>query len=272
MTDLAHIDVDNLRIVYRSAGEGEPLVFLHGYTYSSYCFRHNISILSKMARIVCPDLPGHGKSSKPVMFDYSLFNQAKVVNDFCRALGLEKITLGGCSMGGALAMTTAIHYPELVDRLILVDSAGVDVDVKSPQAVFSIPIVGHFVASIVASRFARSTRVRMTNGVGDDVSQELKEYLTETRRLSTWVCAIRNLMANKAFKVPAINRIKQKTLIVWGENDPLFSIRSGRILASQIADSRMIVLPDVGHLPNEERPADFNQVVVDFLQDRIPKL
>lgn len=265
-----YLDIDSIRIAYRSAGEGKPLVLLHGFTYSSYSFRHNIPILSKFARVICPDLVGHGKSDKPTGFDYSLKNQAELIYKFCSKLGLERIDLGGCSMGGALAMQLAITYPDFVEKLILVDSAGLDLDVKSPQRIFAIPIVGHIAALMATIRFRKSTHTRMTVQDDEVTNSELEEYVRELKSFSSLMAGVRNLRANRAFKLAGIGNISQQTLIIWGELDPLFSTDSALKLTEKIAKSRLILLPGAGHLPNEEKPADFNQVVIDFLLDRIP--
>jgi pimeloyl-ACP methyl ester carboxylesterase len=264
------LDIGGICIAYRSSGEGKPLVFLHGFTYSSYSFRHNIPILSKFARVICPDLIGHGKSDKPTGFDYSLKNQAELIYDFCRKLGLDRIDLGGCSMGGALAMQLAISYPDFVERLILVDSAGLDLDVKSPQRIFAIPIVGHIAALATTVRFRKSTHTRMTVRDDEVTNAELEEYVRELKSFSSLMAGVRNLRANRAFKLAGIGNISQQTLIIWGERDPLFSTDSAVKLTEIIARSRLILLPGAWHLPNEEKPADFNQVVIDFLLERIP--
>lgn len=270
MTQIEYVDIDGIRIAYRSAGKGEPLILLHGFTYSSYSFRHNIPVLSKLYQVICPDLPGHGLSDKPFSFDYSLSSQADLIHRFCRELGLEKITLGGCSMGGALAMRTALDYPCLVDRLILVDSAGLDLDVKSPQRIFAIPILGHLAALVTTIRFRLGSQARMGSDVNEEFKDDYQAYVKQLRSFSSLITGVRNLRANRAFKLREIHRIGQQTLIVWGERDQLFSIDSARMLANLISDSRLILLPEAGHLPNEEMPADFNQVVLDFMLRRIP--
>lgn len=271
MENLKFVKIQGQRIAYSDDGSGDPLVLLHGISYSRYCFRHNVPILSRFARVICPDLIGHGKSDKPYFFDYSISNQARMVSDLCSEIGINEIVLGGCSMGGAIAMQTAIDYPKLVKKLILVDTAGMDIDIKSPNSIFRIPILGHFVAYLAASGFVRSTRARMTSDVEDESDTEFREYLKETRRPSALFAGISNMRANGTFRIDGIGRIEQKTLVVWGERDQLFSIRSARAIARNIPDSRLVVLPEAGHLPNEEKPADFNQVVIDFLLDRIPQ-
>ncbi len=270
MTTANFVEIDGIRIAYKSAGEGKPLVFLHGFTYSSYSFRHNIPILSKLMRVVCPDLVGHGRSDKPGDFDYGLKNQAKLIHKMCMSLGLERIDLGGCSMGGALAMQVAISYPRLVDRLVLVGSAGLDLDIRSPHRLFRYPVIGYIAALVTTIRFGRSTRSRMLAYDDGGTDEEMKDYLRELRSLSSLRAGVRNLRANGAFQVADIGTISQKTLVLWGELDPLFSTDYALRLARKIENSRLILLPGAGHLPNEERPADFNQVVIDFLQRRLP--
>lgn len=173
-------------------------------------------------------------------------------------------------MGGALAMQIAMLYPDLVDKLILVDSAGLDLDVKSPQRIFAIPGIGHLAALLATIRFRKSTHSRMTISDDEQANGELEEYVKELKSCSSLMAGVRNLRANRAFKLSGIRNVSQRTLVIWGENDPLFSTESARRLTDKIPNARLIMLPGAGHLPNEEMPADFNQVVIDFILDRIP--
>jgi pimeloyl-ACP methyl ester carboxylesterase len=268
MNAVEFIDLDGLKLAYRDVGQGKPLLLLHGFTYSSYSFRHNIPILSKFARVVCPDLVGHGRSDKPAKFDYRLSNQAKVMQRFCEKLGIAKIDLGGCSMGGALAIQMAVTYPELVERLILVDSAGIDRDLKSTGWLLELPLLGSLAALIATIRFRKSTEYRMLKD--EEKSPEFEQYIAELNSFSSLMGGVKNLRANATFRISDIGRISQRTLVLWGERDKLFSPDTARSMAATIPNARLILLPEAGHLPNEEKPADFNQVVIDFLLERIP--
>jgi len=110
-------------VAYFDEGKGEPIIFIHGLGSYAPAWKNNIEGLKDRYRCIAIDLPGYGKSSKG-KYEASMTYYATIVKDFMAALGLEKATLAGHSMGGQIAMTTALSYPEKVEKLVLVAPAG----------------------------------------------------------------------------------------------------------------------------------------------------
>src|SRR4030042_265658 len=115
--------VDGVDLHYVDAGNGPPLLLLHGLGGSTFGFRRLIPILSPRFRLLALDLKGFGYSERPLDGDYSLTAQARLAKDFLDALNIERAAVLGHSLGGAIAMRLAVDFPERVERLILVSSA-----------------------------------------------------------------------------------------------------------------------------------------------------
>src|SRR5919112_169900 len=111
------------RVTYRIGGDGPLLVLIHGITSSSASWEPVLPLLAEHYTILAPDLLGHGQSDKPAG-DYSLGSHACIVRDLMLALGHERATIAGHSLGGGIAMQVAYQFPELVNRLVLVSSGG----------------------------------------------------------------------------------------------------------------------------------------------------
>src|ERR1043166_3868707 len=111
------------RISYLTAGEGPVLLLVHGIASDSEAWRASLSLLARRARVIAPDLPGHGASGK-APGDYSLGSPASALRDLLVKLGHERATLVGHSLGGGVAMQFAYMFPERTERLVLVSSGG----------------------------------------------------------------------------------------------------------------------------------------------------
>src|ERR687888_931705 len=120
---LKEIELHGHLVAYRSAGSGPVIVLVHGITSTSETWERVMPALSKRFTVIAPDLLGHGGSAKP-RGDYSLGAYASGVRDLVIALGHERATFVGHSLGGGVAMQLAYQFPERCERLGLVDSGG----------------------------------------------------------------------------------------------------------------------------------------------------
>jgi len=135
------------RVRYRSAGSGPVLVLVHGITSTSATWAGVLPYLAERFTVVAPDLLGHGDSAKP-RGDYSLGAHASGIRDLLVALGHERATMVGHSLGGGVAMQFAYQFPERCERLVLVDSGGLGQEVSVllraatlPGAEFVLPLL-----------------------------------------------------------------------------------------------------------------------------------
>src|SRR5213592_4177465 len=135
------VDLHGHRVIYRTAGSGPPVVLIHGMLNSS---RHWEAVALRLAReytVIAPDLIGHGDSATP-RGDYSIGAHAAVIRDLLSALGVERATIVGHSLGGGVAMVFFWQFPERVERLALVSSGGLGPDVSPLLRGAALPGVG----------------------------------------------------------------------------------------------------------------------------------
>src|SRR5215208_2216982 len=144
------ISLHGNRVSYRTGGDGPLLVLIHGITSSSASWESVLPALAERFTVLAPDLLGHGQSDKP-SGDYSLGSHACIVRDLMLALGHERGTIVGHSLGGGIAMQVAYQFPELVERLVLVASGGLGREVSVFLRAVTLP-GSELVLPLIASR------------------------------------------------------------------------------------------------------------------------
>ncbi|MEE8443686.1 MAG: alpha/beta fold hydrolase [Dehalococcoidia bacterium] len=258
---------------YIAAGEGQPLVLLHGLGASVVAWRRNIPALTERYAVYAPDLPGHGESAKPDI-KYSLETGTRFTLEFITALRLERVVLVGNSLGGLLALATALRNPDRVQALVLVDAAGLGRELAWPLRLATLPGIGSILAAAdvrSGTRFMRRVfhrperiepdvyeellRVRKLPGVRRAVLRALREGVTLLGLRSSRVLH-RHLVS---LPVP--------TLVVWGQEDRILPAEHARRIARQAPNVCVRILPDCGHWPQMEMDREFNQTVMGFLEN-----
>ena len=269
--------VNGLRMHYQEAGDPQapPIFLIHGFLSSTFIWsRVFLEIAGAGFRVIAPDLIGYGYSDKPKNFDYTIESQAQVIAGLMERLGCEHAILVGSSYGGAIAATVALNRPELVTKLVMVGA----VSNNEPKRYLMMrlvrtPLVGDVVSPLLASS-RRLLRARMKR-IYDRHKQVLDEFRVEARFLPlraagthrAIIRTVRNWDANRIQHEAHL--IRQPTLLLWGDNDPDVPLRDGERLQRQISNSRLIVFGDCGHHPQEEYPAAFTEVVLDFCSESI---
>lgn len=266
------IDVDGVRVHYQEAGDSNApaMVLIHGFASSTLVWSKVFLQLAQAGyRVIAPDMLGYGYSAKPRNGEYTIAGQAKMLMRLLDRLGIPRAFIVGSSYGGAVAATCALDYPERVEKLVLVGT----VNNNRPLAfalmrVFGSPLVGDVVSPLlIGSR--RLLRRRMKR-VYDRHSWVLDERRVDARHLplraaSTQRAIIRTVRGWDAERISRdAHLISQPTLLLWGETDREIPLADGERLHEEIPGSRLIVFLNCGHLPHEEYPEAFTNVVVDF--------
>jgi pimeloyl-ACP methyl ester carboxylesterase len=265
-------DVAGVRVHYQEAGDtnAPPLVLIHGFASSTLVWSKVLLELGERGfRVIAPDLLGYGYSAKPRNFDYTIGAQARMIVGLLEQLGIKRAMLVGSSYGGAVAVTIALDYPDLLKKLVLVGAVTNNEPTRFMlMRLFGSPLIGDILSPLlVGSR--RLLRLRMKR-VYDRHSWVLDEKRVDARHLplraaATHRAIIRTVRRWDADRVGRdAHRIKPPTLILWGENDREVPLRNGELLQNQIRRSRLIVFRECGHLPHEEFPESFTEVVSDF--------
>lgn len=269
--------VDGTRVHYQEFGDrnNPTLLLIHGYTASTYSWHKvTIALAEQGFHVVAVDLLGFGFSGKPKWFDYTITSQARMISRFLNRLGIGKATLVGCSYGGAVAATVALDYPEFVEKLILVDAVSNDeVKKKTILRLAGIPGLGEVVSAFLTdSRYFARFRMQDTIApdnhhlITDERVEAIVRPLSAADAHNSVLMTIRNWYANRIEE--DANLINHQTLIIWGEEDTVIPVEHGLKLHDSILNSRMVVFKKCGHVPQEEFPEGFVQVVTDFCHDR----
>jgi len=271
--DYSHFaEVDGVQVHYQEAGEtsAPPLLLIHGFASSNLVWSKVLLQLAEAGfRVIAPDLTGYGYSGKPRDFDYTISSQAAMVVGFLKKLGIEQTFMVGSSYGGAVAATIALDRPALIEKLILVGAVTNNKPTRYMlMRLFGSPVIGDILSPLLAGSLTLVRR-RMKR-VYDRHEWVLDEKRVQARHLplrtrGTHRAIIRTVRHWDADRVSRdAHLITQPSLVLWGEHDREVPLRDGERLQQEIPDSRLIVFRECGHLPHEEYPERFTELITDF--------
>ena len=244
-------------IRYYDVGSGLPLVLLHGLGGDADDWAFCLDALSAAHRVIAPDLLGFGRSDKPHI-EYTIAGFVEVLERFLHELGITRATLIGHSLGGWITAAFALRSPEALDKLVLVDAAGVWEDTPT------LPIDLH--VSTLAHMREVFQRVFYDKRMATD---ELVEYAYAQHLQRGDGYTIHNVLQNlrdgRERLDDLLSALKLPTLIVWGEQDEMIPLAIGQRMHRLIAGSRLEAIPRCGHLPELEKPAEFVRCLLQFV-------
>ena len=270
MTNPGYIDIAGGRIYYEAGGKGAPVVLLHAGFVDSRMWDDQWDALSRRYSVIRFDMLGFGKSDreeKPVSRRQELYQVLEQT-------GIERATLMGCSMGGETILDFALEHPDRVAGLVVVSAApgGFEMQGEPPQYLMEM------LGAVEQGDLALASELQMRIWVDgpfrqpEQVDPLVRERAAEMNRVAlakgTW--GLTMAPPPDPLDPPAIQRLGQihvPTLVVAGGLDNPEILRAAGEMAGAIPGVRKLILPDCAHLPNMEKPAEFNQAVLDFLQD-----
>jgi pimeloyl-ACP methyl ester carboxylesterase len=267
-------------VTYVEAGSGPVLLLVHGMGGDYENWREVIGPLSRRYTVIAPDLPGHGASA-PSNGDYSVGALAVGVRDLLLALGHERATLVGHSLGGGIAMQLSYQFPELAERLVLVSSGGLGPEVSLVLRAAALP--GSEVCITVTAQTATWFGPILGRGLAaarirpnPAVVEVARGYasLSEPGRRAAFLATLRSVINVGGQRIDASDRLYLTAglpaLIIWGARDPIIPVSHGERAHAAIAGSRLEVFDGVGHIPQLEAPARFVAVLERFLEQTAP--
>jgi pimeloyl-ACP methyl ester carboxylesterase len=269
------------RISFRRAGTGPLVVLLHGIAGSSSTWEEVSWALQHRFSVVAPDLLGHGESAKP-RGDYSLGAYANVLRDLLGALGHERGTLVGHSLGGGIAMQFSYQFPERCERLVLVSSGGLGREVHPLLRSAALPgaewVLPWLCAEGPRTVVAKTTRWlgRLGLRAGPDLEGVWQGFasLGDADARRAFLDTVRGILDVRGQRVSATDRLyladELPTLIVWGGRDPLIPVQHAHAAHDRIPGSRLEVFPEAGHFPYRDDVRRFVGVLLDFLEKTQP--
>ena len=266
---------------YRTGGRGPVLVLIHGITNSSASWEPVFGLLAQHFTVVAPDLLGHGDSAKP-RGDYSLGANASLLRDLLLALGHERATIAGHSLGGGIAMQVAYQFPELVERLVLVSSGGLGREVSVFLRAVTLP-GSELVLPLIASRPVLDTGAAISRALGRiglQAGSDLAEIargiasLNEVGARRAFVHTARAVIDAGGQRVDARDRLylaaAVPSMLVWGEIDPIIPAEHGRRAHELMPGSRLELFEHAGHFPHLDDPLRFTRVLRAFTDSTEP--
>lgn len=269
------VDADGVRVHFQEAGDPKApaMVLIHGFASSTLVWSKVFLLLAEAGyRVIAPDLMGFGYSGKPKNGEYTIPGQARLLTRLLDSLSIPRAIFVGSSYGGAVAATCALDHPDRVEKIVLVGT----VSNNRPLAfnlmrVFSSPLVGDLVSPLLLGS-RRLLRRRMKR-VYDRHAWVMDERRVDARHLplraaGTHRAIIRTVRGWDAERISRdAHLISQPTLLLWGENDREIPLADGERLHEEISGSRFVVFLKCGHLPHEEYPEAFTEVVAGFCKE-----
>lgn len=259
------IKIGGLKVNYKTAESkdaylpnGRQILILHGWPSSSDVW---VNIINKLAEqgysVFCPDFPGFGKSDNPPEGGWSVDDYLNWFVDFINYLKIDKFILLGHSFGGRISIKFSARYPEKLEKLILCGSAGLKVKpgikaslirilAESGNCIFCLRFLSIFrnLSRNLLYVFIRKSDYVRAEGV---MRETLKKVVKEDLR-------------------PYLHRIKTETLLIWGKDDKMIPIKYAKIFKKEINNSKLEIIPGVGHGPHLEVPEKFLELIIRFLK------
>jgi pimeloyl-ACP methyl ester carboxylesterase len=268
-------------VAYRQAGSGPVVVLVHGITSSSATWKRVMPYLADRFTVIAPDLAGHGESAKP-RGDYSLGAHASGLRDLLLALGHERATFVGHSLGGGIAMQFSYQFPERCERLVLVDSGGLGRDVNWLLRAATLPGSELVLPFLAATRLldAGARAGGLLNRLGLGLPTDLREMarghstLSDSAARAAFVHTLRAVVEPSGQRVDASNRLYLAEhfpfLLIWGERDSIIPVSHGHATHELMPNSRLEVFPRSGHFPQLDEPERFLDVLIEFIDSTEP--
>lgn len=262
------INLDGHQTHYLESGEGEPVILLHGFGSDSYSWHNNMNALAAKFKVYAMDLWGCGYSTRELLdFGYPLYvNQLRCFMD---ALGIERASLIGQSMGGGIAIKFATEYRDRVKAIILVCASGMPHKYLPVQQILALPGVGELALSLPTD-FVRKLIIKRLYLYQKEVSQEYFDGLTWSQKIKGSNESFLKIIRLKFFhtlenEIQQLGEMGVPTLITWGRHDRSIPLRRGQEMHRILKGSELDVFDHSAHEPHDEEPEEFNQVALDLL-------
>src|SRR5262245_36625931 len=247
-------------IVYYEAGQGRTLVLLAQLGWDSHMWSQNMPALAEKYHVIAIDLLGTGRSAKPHI-EYKMDTWTDFIAEFLRLKGIRKATMIGAVMGGALAVQFALDHPEMSEGLVCAASnsgPGKHEDGRQPA---NWPSLTGVKRGLMAWFYDKSL-------VTDELVRERFEFRLQ---VDDGYTIERHLSDHRApYSVQELLVIRVPALFVWCRQDEVTPLKWGEDYAAAVPGAELAVVDECGHFPNLEKPREFNQAVVNFLEKRHP--
>lgn len=250
------------RVHLRDEGprDAPVVILLHGSNADLHTWQPWTDALRKQYRVIRYDQRGHGLTGPAPDGNYALEAFIEDVDAVADALGVERFTLAGNSMGGAIAMGYAIAHPERLEALVLVDAGGAPIEREGDGNIAfrlaAMPVVGDVMSQLLPRSLVAKSLSQSVSNQAVVTSQTVDRYW-ELARYPGNRNATRQRFSTprRSFDTQAIAKVRVPTLVMWGEEDALIPFAAARWYMDHLPHATLASYPGIGHLPMEEAPA-----------------
>lgn len=266
-----HATVRGVRIHYVSAGEGMPVLLLHGFPQTWYCWRRVIPVLAKHFRVIAPDLKGYGDSDKPRR-GYDVATAGEEWGEFMNALDVDRFDLVGHDWGGIIAWRMALEYPGRIRRLAILNAPFRRWRPKPYVFFFWIPLLPELIFRRWGDAFIEEVLTRASYDFERTyTAEDLETYQEAFRRPGVHKGAMAYYRAvwrgPRAVWGDPRRKIEVPALLLWGVFDPALPVDRTVGIEKQVRDLRIRYVPLAAHFIQEEQPDFVNAHLLAFLKD-----
>jgi 2-hydroxy-6-oxonona-2,4-dienedioate hydrolase len=262
------VTVLGFRLHYLEAGRGAPVVLLHGLGGDGSRWGPNIDPLAKDFHVFALDQIGFGQSDKPLA-NYHTGMLADFLVGFLKAAGVPKASLVGNSMGAGVALYTAVHFPDVVDRIVLADGGGYRSPGGGAGAAQAPPTAEALHRRQIQNSVTREETREFFRILFHDKSfvteKMVDEQLALRLRSAFTITKIQEAGDRGSLTEQEVRSVKAPTLVMWGKYDELANPAGADRLEKTIPGARKVIVDNCGHMPQLERADEFNRLVRDFL-------
>jgi pimeloyl-ACP methyl ester carboxylesterase len=274
------VNLHGRAVSYVEGGSGPLLLLIHGMAGTAANWQSVVEPLALRNTVIAPDFPGHGLSA-PGGGDYSLGSLASGLRDLLLALGHDRATLVGHSLGGGVALQFTYQFPEMVERLVLVSSGGLGPDVSPVLRAAALPGADLFIAATAGIGQRAGSLVGRGFGLlgmrpNHDFAEVARGYATlaDPDRRRAFLATLRSVVGTEGQRVAALDRLylaeALPLLILWGDRDPIIPVEHAEETHRALPASRLEIFEGVGHVPQLESPGRFVASIERFLEETEP--
>jgi len=255
--------VDNYKVAYYERNSnGKTLILLHGLGGNKNDFVKMVQYIPEDIHLILPDLAGHGENEKTLNFNYSIFSQAKLLQSFIDIKGINSVYIGGNSMGGHIALSFAINYPQKTKGIILINSAGISVPGNHAYSGYNIDIN----SPEEMKRSLEFGYYKVPELTKQEINSLMKEY--NSSRKFIYEKIIPDIKQGKDYDLlKEISKISMPALIIWGKYDRVITTDVAKVFSNKIKKHKLELIDKSSHCPQNEKPEEIAKFITHFLNN-----